>query len=150
MLLIGFVAQLGVAKIWKEPYPGLFQPAFGGFGGEQGRPENMTTVPQLAVTVTYTDGGTRTFSYLDVMKQSKSDPLTVFTSAFGPGSPRRSDPRTVAWLDRRLTDLGAGRRPVHAVLAWHKVTYDVDTRQPLRTTTTDSLDVAFPGGGSRG
>ena len=67
LLLVGFAAQLAVAKVWSEPYPGLFQPGFEGFGGKQGRPENMTTVPAPVVTATYADGSTATFSHRDVM-----------------------------------------------------------------------------------
>ncbi len=150
LLLIGFVVQLAVAKVWTEPYPGLFQPGFGGFGGAQGRPENMATVPEPTVMATYADGSTSTFSHRDVMERSKSGRMAVFQSAFGTDSPRRSDPQTVAWLQERLTELDGGRRPVSAVISWRDVAYDVDTRQPGRIVTTDSVVISFPDGGGHG
>jgi hypothetical protein len=150
LVLVSVAVHLGVAKVWTEPYPALFQPGFGGFGGRQGQPDTMTTAPQEAVVVTYADGGTASFSHLEVMRQSKSGPLAVFRSAFVVDSRRRSDPRTVAWLEQRLADLGGGRRPVRAVITGCEVTYDVYTRQPLRATTTDTVTVSFPGGDGRG
>jgi hypothetical protein len=147
-LLVGFTAQMAVTKVWREPYPGLFQPGFGGFGGQQGQPGTMATVPAPTVTATYADGSTATFSDRDVMARSKSAPAAVFRSAFaaaGPGSPRLRplDPRTSAWLDARLTELGGGRRPTSAVIAWHQVTFDVATRRPVGTATTDTVSVSF-------
>lgn len=150
MLLIGFIGQLAVAKVWTEPYPGLFQPGFGGFGGKQGAPENMTTVPQSVVTASYADGSTATFVDWVVMEQSKSAPSAVFQSAFGAHRTRPFDPRTVAWLERRLADLHDGRRPVRAVISWRDVVHDIDTGQPLRITTTDELVVPLRNGGGNG
>lgn len=147
LVLVGVVVQLGVAKIWTEPYPALFQPGFGGFGGRQGQPETMATVPQVAVVVTYADGSTASFSHLEVMRQSKSGPLVVFRSAFA-DSRRRSDPRTVAWLEQRLADLGGGRQPVRAVIIEREVTHAIDDPQPLRVSTTGTVAVSFGGGGN--
>lgn len=149
LVLVSVVAQLGVAKIWTEPYPALFQPGFGGFGGRQGQPDTMATVPQVAVVVTYADDSTASYSHLEVMRQSKSSPLVVFRSAFADDH-RRSDPRTVAWLGQRLADLGGGRRPVRAVITEREVTYAIDDPEPLRVTTTDTVAVSFPGGGGHG
>jgi hypothetical protein len=144
LLLVAFVVQLAVARVAQQPYPGLFQP---GFPGRSVGARTMT-VRQPAVTVTYTDGSTTTFTHLQVMAQSRSLPLAVFRSAFGPDSPRRSDPDTIAWLERRLSDLGGGRRPDHAVLSWRAVVYDLDDERPPRVTTTDRTVISF--GGERG
>ena len=100
------------------------------------------------VTVSYTDGSTTAFTHLQVMAQSTSLPLAVFRNAFGPNSPRRSDPDTVAWLEQRLSDLGGGRRPVQAIVSWRAVVYDLDGRRPPRVTTTDRTVISF--GGERG
>jgi hypothetical protein len=150
LLLVGFVAQVVVMKVLTEPYPGLFQPGFGGFGGNQGRPEAMATVAQPVVTVTYANGSTATFSHRSVMERSKSGQLAVFESAFGADSPRHPDPQTVAWLEKRLIDLGGGRQPLRAIVSWRNVTYDLDTRQPHRIATTNTMVISFLDGGERG
>jgi hypothetical protein len=144
LVVVAFVVQLVMIKVWHEPYPGLFQPAFGGRHARGG----TTTVQQPTVTATYTDGTTTTFGHRDVMARSKSLQLAVFRSAFGPDSPRRSDPDTLAWLNRRLSDLGGGRQPDYAVLSWRAVAYDLDGDRPPRVTTTDRTVISF--GGERG
>ena len=144
VLLLVFVAQLGVTKVWSEPYPGLFQPAFGGSVDEAG----TTSVMEPTVTASYADGTTESFSHRDVMAQSKSLQVAVFTSAFGPDSPRRDDPETVAWLERRLAVLGGGKQPESAVLDWREVTYDLADEQAPRSSTTERTTIDF--GSARG
>jgi hypothetical protein len=141
LLLIIFPAQLAVLVIWGEPYPGLFQPKFGGE-----LPVNGTVRAQEPIlTVTFTDGSSSTFSHLQVMDQAKSLPLSIFRSAFGPTSPRRSDPRTVAWLKDKLHELGGGREPEQAVIDWRTVTYDLDEQRPPTYISTDRTVVTFRG-----
>ena len=145
LVLVGFVVQLAVTALWREPYPGLFQPSF---GSGQVSDDGTTIVQEPIVTVTYADGGTTTFTHRQVMAQSKSLQLTVFRSAFGPHSPRRADPETVAWLERRLSDLAGGRAPERASLVYNAVAYDVWGQRPPQATSTDRTVISF--GGDRG
>jgi hypothetical protein len=139
VILVGFAGQLAVTKAWGEPYPGLFQPSFGGAVP----PVGTAVVHEPTVIVLYADKTSATFSHLDVMAQSQSLPLAVFTSAFGPDSPRRSAPDTIAWLERRLADLGGGRRPERAVIEWRDVTYHLDDGRPPDSTVTDRTVITF-------
>lgn len=144
LVLLVFVGQLGVLRVAREPYPGLFQPSFGGkvTGG------STTAISEPTVTATYTDGSTATFTHRAVMAQSQSLPSAVFSSAFAPDSPRRSAPETVRWLRQRLTDLGGGRHPERAVINWRTVTYDLHDELPPRVATTERTVYTF--GGQRG
>ena len=126
--------------IWREPYPGLFQPSF---GSGQVSEDGTTVVQEPTVTVTFADGGTATFTHRQVMAESKSLQLTVFRSAFGPDSPRRTDPETIAWLGQRVSDLAGGRQPEQAVLAYDAVTYDLFGQRPPQATTTDRAIISF-------
>jgi hypothetical protein len=145
LVLVGFVIQLAVTVLWREPYPGLFQPSF---GSGQVRDDGTTIVREPIVTVTYADGGTATFTHRQVMAESKSLQLTVFRSAFGADSPRRADPETIAWLQRRLSVLAGGREPEQAVLVYMAVAYDVSGQRPPEARTTDRTVISF--GGDRG
>jgi hypothetical protein len=143
LLLVGFVVQLVIAKVWPgQPYPGLFMPGFPASGVRAG----TTTVRQPIITVTYNDGSTATFSGREVMAQSTTLPLAVFRKAFGPNS--RSDPDTLAWLEHRLSDLGGGRQPVQAVVSWRQVVYDLDGQRAPQVTATERTVISL--GGERG
>ena len=145
LVLVAFVLQLGVTVAWREPYPGLFQPSF---GSGQVSNDGTTVVQEPTVTVAYADGVISTFTHRQVMAQSKALQLTVFRSAFGPDSPRRSDPATIAWLEQRLSELADGRQPEQAVLVYHAVAYDLLGQRPPQVTTTDRTVISF--GGDRG
>ncbi|MCK6210635.1 hypothetical protein KZX45_08790 [Georgenia sp. EYE_87] len=141
LVLTGFVAQVAVDEMWREPYPGLFQPGFGGIGPVAGTVDS----DEPTVTVVYTDGGSATFTHLEVMAQAKSSPTRIFSTAFRPDSPRRDLPGTVAWLERRVSDLGGGREPVRAVISWRTAHYDLDDDGPPRFTVGDRTVVPFGG-----
>jgi len=141
LVLAGFAVQVAVNEIWREPYPGLFQPAFGGTGPVAGTVES----DEPTVTVTYADGGTTTFTHLQVTAQAKSSPTRVFSTAFRPESPRRDLPGTVAWLEERVSDLGGGREPVRAVISWRTVSYDLDDNGPPHVTVSDRTVIPFGG-----
>jgi hypothetical protein len=142
LVLAGFAVQVAVDEIWREPYPALFQPGFGGIGPVAGTVES----DEPTVTVVYADGNAETFTHLEVMAQAKSSPTRVFSTAFRPGSPRRDLPETVAWLEQRVFDLGGGREPVRAVISWRTAHYGLDDDGPPSFTVGDRAVVAFGGG----
>ncbi|GAA4286672.1 hypothetical protein GCM10022262_10310 [Georgenia daeguensis] len=133
--------QVAVDEMWREPYPGLFQPGFGGIGPVAGTVDS----DEPTVTVDYADGGSETFSHLEVMAQAKSSPTRVFSTAFRPDSPRRDLPETVAWLEERVSVLAGGREPVRAVISWRTVHYDLDEDGPPRVTVGDRTVIPFGG-----
>ncbi|WP_127129781.1 hypothetical protein [Georgenia sp. SYP-B2076] len=141
LLLIGFAGQMAITEIWREPYPGLFQPAFGGTGPVVGTVDS----DEPTVTVTYADGTAATYTHLEVMAQAKSSPTRIFSTAFGPKSPRRDLPGTTAWLERRVADLGGGREPVSAVIDWRTAHYDLSGEAPTRFTEVDRTVIPFGG-----
>jgi hypothetical protein len=53
----------------------------------------------------------------------------------------------VAWLERRLVELGGGHRPVQARISWRDIAYDPDTQQPLRVVADDRFVIVFGDGG---
>jgi hypothetical protein len=139
VILVGFAVQLALSMIWREPYPGLFQPSFGGAVD----PAGTEVVEEPTVTVEYTDKTRAVVSQLQVMAQSQSLPSAVFKEDFGPESPRRSAPDTIAWLGRRLSDIGGGRQPERAVIEWRDVTYHLTDGRPPDSTVTDRLVITF-------
>ena len=140
VIVVGFIAQMVVQQVWREPYPGVFQPRFGVVS-----PAGTVVVLEPTVLVTYVDGSTATFDHLDAMVESKSEPAVVFTSAFGPDSPRRESVDTISWLEHRLSELHDGTRPQDAVIEWGQVTYALDEQTPPSTRIVDRNVITFGG-----
>jgi len=139
-VVLTWVAEVGVtAVLGPEPYPALYQPAFGGAvpGG------GVAVTRQPAVLVTYADGSEATYDHDDVMAASPYQRASVFRSAFGPESPRRTHPENVRWLVERVTALGGGREPVEIVLEDHQITRELGTRKPPQVVVTarDTVDL---------
>lgn len=144
LVLLVFIAQVVVTDGRREPYPALFQPSF---GTGSVTPEGTVIRPQATVVAIFADGTTASYDHMDIMGQAKSSPWRVLRSAFGPDSPRRSHPDTIAWLENRLFQL-SGRHPERAVVEWHDVAYDIDDERPPQSTLTDRTEMLF--GGQRG
>ena len=142
-LLLFFVAQevLTLANN-REPYPALFQPSF---GNGSVTPEHTVVGDEATMRVVFADGSTGTYDALQVHAEAKSSPLTTFRSTFGPTSPRRDRPQTVAWLESRLRDLSGGKQPVSAELVWHKVAYHLDDDKGPDMSVIDTHAYAFGG-----
>ena len=139
-VVLTWVAEVGyTAVLGPEPYPALYQPAFGGAvpGG------GVAVTREPAVLVTYADGSRETYDHDDVMAESPYQRASVFRSAFGPTSPRRTDPDNVRWLVDRVTALGDGREPVAIVIEDHEVTRELGSRRPPRVVVTarDTVDL---------
>lgn len=141
VVLLVFAAQVAVTEGHREPYPALFQPSF---GNGSVTPEGTTLRPQTTVTAVFADGTTASFGHMEVMAQSLSSPWRVLRSAFGPDSPRRTRPATVAWLEHRLYEL-TGRHPQTAVVEWSDVAYDINDERPPESTVTDRYVISFGG-----
>ena len=137
-VVVAFAAQVVVTQaLGREPYPAIAQPAFGGqvpVGG-------VAVTRESAVTVGYADGTTAVYGHGDVMAASPLLRSTVFRSAFGPDSPRRTDPENVRWLERRVAALGGGREPVSIVVEEQRVTRELGTRDPETVVVVTARDV---------
>jgi hypothetical protein len=132
-VVLTFVAQLVVTDGRREPYPALFQPSFGDGSVSA---DGTTLRPQATVVATFADGTTARYDHGDVMAESMTSPWRVMRSAFGPTSPRRDRPETVAWLRDRVAALG-GAEPVRVVVEWHDVFYDLRGQASPRRVLTD-------------
>jgi hypothetical protein len=142
LALLMFVAQLVVTDGRREPYPALFLPSF---GDGSVTPHGTVVRPEATVLAIYADGSTAHFDDLEVMGQAKSSPRRGFRSAFGPGSPRRSAPATIDWLEHRLYQLGR-HHPERAVVEWRDVAYDINGERPPQSTITDRTVISFGAG----
>ncbi len=140
LILVGFVVQVAVTQVWREPYPAVSQPRFGVVS-----PPGTAVVLEPTVIATYADGSTATFDHLDVMAESRSEPVVAFRSAFGSDSPRRDEAETVAWLEQRLAELHDGDAPQSALIEWGQVSYDLDEGRPPTTQTVDRTEITFGG-----
>lgn len=85
-------AELLVARVFGEPYPALFQPAF--VGSPQVGPYALVEVPHVFVR---NDDGIREIPYRTVIPKSDQLGTSILRSMFGTPS-RANAPETVAWL----------------------------------------------------
>lgn len=138
LVLLGFFFQVVVTQVWREPYPAVSQPRFGVVS-----PAGTAVVLEPTVVVSYVDGSTATFNHLDVMAESKSEPVVAFRSAFGPDSPRREKEETISWLENRLAELHSGTAPESAVIEWGEVTYALDEQRPPSIEAVDRTVITF-------
>lgn len=138
VLLLAFVAQSAVREVWAEPYPGLFQPAFGGTPP----PGHVVEVTEPFVRVAYTDGSRAVFSHRQVMSEARVLPVAVFNSAFFPGSPRAADERNHEWLRARVSELGDGRAIQSLDVDWTTTTYDMAGRRPPESVVSQHVGMS--------
>lgn len=130
--------QLVVREVGSEPYPGLYQPSFGGTVAEG---LDYQTYEPL-VTVIERDGTERKVDYRDVLPPTPVLPLSVFRSAFEDDK-RSQDPQTARWLRSRLLVLDPGSDPQSATIEWVRVDRQIgSTRsQVAEVAKTVVLDV---------
>lgn len=132
-----FAAQIVAVEFVREPYPALFQPAFGGGVPKGGVASTIAPV----FVATYPDGTTAEFDHLDVMAQAQVTRSFVVQSTWGQDTPRRTDPDNAAWLRERLARLGDGREPVSATIEWRRTAHDLSGQRPPATEVARSVVV---------
>lgn len=119
LALCALPVQVVVREVVGEPYPGLYQPSFGGVpltGGE-------ATTTDAVVTLDYADGRTRAMSMAEALPPTGILPRYVFSRGFRDQA-TADDPRTVAWLRERFADDPGG--PVTGFdVQWQQVGYSV-------------------------
>ena len=89
--------QVVVREVFSEPYPGLYQPSF---GGDVTRGSTFTNV-EPRVTVREADGSSHRVPYTAVLPRTGALPQAVFRSALG-DPVRAQDPQTRRWLRQQL------------------------------------------------
>lgn len=114
--------QLAIREIKSEPYPGLYQPSFG--GAVSAGPAYETVDPRI--TVTDADQTTYQIAYQDLLPPTRVIGSAVFRSAFHDDQ-RSQDPRTASWLRQRLLVLEPERDPAEVVIEWVEVERRVDS-----------------------
>lgn len=121
-----------------EPYPGLYQPSFGGVPQEG--TEAATVEPK--VTVTYVDGSVEAVPFAEILPQGGPTARSLlFRSAFLTEE-RAQDPRTLELVARRLEER-AGHPATSMRVDWQDVRYDLRTgeRRVVSVTSTVKLDL---------
>ena len=130
--VVALPLQLAVRDLAAEPYPGLYQPSFG--GEVSSGPTYDSVEPRIAVTDA--DGSTRQLGVDAVLPPTGVDPGAVFRSAFREG-PRAHDPDTAFWLRQRLQALEPGSDPQDVTVDWVHVEHRVGSTR-VRTGDLDS------------
>ena len=142
-LFVAALAALPVQTLVRhggtEPYPGVYQPSF---GGEVPQGSDYRTYEPV-VMVRERDGATRTVDYRDVLPHTAVLPLPVFKSAFADDR-RAGDPRTGQWLRERLLALSPGSDPQEVTVTWAYVERRIGSTVPGATDVdkVETIDVA--------
>ena len=99
LALCALPVQVAVREVAGEPYPGLYQPSFGGVPISGGR----ATTTDAVVTLTYVDGRTRQLPIAQALPPTGILPRSVLEQGFRDQA-TADDPRTVVWLRERFAD----------------------------------------------
>ncbi|WP_432544285.1 hypothetical protein [Kineococcus sp. SYSU DK002] len=137
LAVVALPLQIAVRHVASEPYPGLYQPSFGGVL-QSGR---EATTWETEVTLELADGTTRSTSVEEILPPTGVLPRYVFASGFGDQA-SADDSRTVAWLRDRLAVLGEGE--VTAVeVRWIQAGYSLvdGSRRVLRDDRPVRVDL---------
>ena len=119
LALCALPVQVAVREVAGEPYPGLYQPSFGGVPLRGDR----ATTTDAVVTLQYADGRTRDLTMAEAMPPTGILPRYVFARGFRDQA-TADDPRTVAWLRERFADDPGGTVTGFDV-QWQQVGYSL-------------------------
>lgn len=137
-VLVALPAQVLVRERYSEPYPGLYQPSF---GGAPRSPEVARTLEPRVVVET-AEGREVPVAFRELLPPTPVLQTAVFRSAFYPRG-NALEPQTRAWLRGRVT---AWNPRIHATaveVTWEDVEYDVHSgdRQVISTNRVITIDV---------
>jgi hypothetical protein len=135
-------AQMLVRQVVAEPYPGLYQPSFGGVP-QQG---DAATTLEPEITVHFADGRTEAWTSEDVLPPTPVLENEVMRKAFTGAAPAQ-DPETLRWLRDRILARSPGSDPASVVIAWQEVEYDFVTgdRTVVDVSSIVTMDVGSVG-----
>jgi hypothetical protein len=139
-VVIATPVQYIVKQKVSEPYPGLFQPAFGGVPSQSGILEERK--PQIDVA--YADGSSRAFTHQELLYDSGVQSLSVFNSGFYRDKAARArHPETTAWLKERVEELGNGSMAREAVITRVNTKYSTTGAFAPQSQVVDEMRVVF-------
>lgn len=122
--VVALPLQLVVREALAEPYPGLYQPSFGGTISSGSTYSSV----EPRVTVTEADGALRRVGADALLPHTGVDEGAVFRSAFHEG-PRAHDSRTADWLRERLKHLAPESEPRTVTVDWMDVERRVGSQE---------------------
>src|SRR5688572_3021848 len=139
-LVVALPIQVAVRELVGEPYPGLYQPSF---GGDPARGDFALTT-EAAVTVIDRDGERHRVEVDDVLPEgTRVLRSTVFHAAFF--DPEEANhPETVHWLRGRVRSLVPGE-PAAVHIEWQRVrtAFDGGSREVVEVLRT--VEIPFVG-----
>lgn len=134
LALLILPVQHVVSSVSAEPYPGLYQPSFGGRVPEG----DVAVTLEPEVTVVEADGEERSVAHDELLPTTRVLTPVVFEQAFLRGS-HAQDAATAAWLRERLTDLDPGSDPRALRIVWREVEHDLGTSRARVLGTVDEV-----------
>ena len=131
--IISLPVELAVSAKFGEPYPGIFQPGFGGVPEEDGaifyeRPE---------VAIVDSSGSKSITDFKSLAPDVGSESQVVLARAIGETDSRRS-PETVDFL-RKAAQGAVGGTPTQLAISWVSYKYDLETRQSTRLSNVRTI-----------
>ncbi len=138
-VLLALPVQVAVREVWSEPYPGLYQPSFGGAP----RSAAVATTLEPRVDVEATDGSVTPVPFRDLLPPTPVLETTVFRSAFY-SADNAAEPQTRAWLRGRVAAWRPEIDPATVTITWEDVEYALSTgeRRVVRTDRVTTVDVS--------
>lgn len=110
-----FVGQLGFRALSTEPYPGLFQPAFGVVPQDG----DVAISGRIELVATYADKHVERLTVEEFLPATRTVPSAIVNAAFSDPL-RAQDVRTVAWVRQRLVQRYPSP-PTMLTVTWHRV-----------------------------
>jgi hypothetical protein len=138
-VLAALPVQVGVREVFSEPYPGLYQPSFGGAP----KSSRVAAAHEPRVTVRSSDGSVVAVPFRSLLPPTPVLELPVFRAAFGQDEVVRN-PETRAWLRDQVLAWRPELDPSEVTVVWEDVEYDLRSgdRRAVAITRVTTVDVS--------
>lgn len=131
--------QVLLRAAFGEPYPGLYQPSFGGVP-EAG---NVAITREPKITIVYDDGTRRRVKITGLLPSTPQVEAPIFRSAFY--DPKRArDPETLKWIRERI-ERQSGREAEAMIVEWQRSAYNLRDRSRRVVATEKKLELDLTG-----
>lgn len=137
-VIVLYVSQLIVRVVVSEPYPGLFQPAFG-WNSER---DGVVKSTESTILVRFTDGTESVIDADALLPEAEVVKWGILRAAFFEES-KLQDPRTKAWLQERLSLLEQTRHAESVQVQWDEVRYATDSATRLGASRIKTITTAL-------
>ncbi len=137
--VVALPAQVLLRAAVDEPYPGLYQPAFGGVPQEGA----VAFTTEHEITVSYEGARSERLTVRDILPPASVSRVDIFRAGFY-HEERAEDVRTRRWLRKQILK-ATGGNPQRVLIRWLKVQYGlVDrSREVVELLKTIEIDVAI-------